>query len=66
VQPFDISTVSFFVDLVQEIEWNNHAFDSLVLQEDQKELILSFVESQVRFRDTFDDVIQGKGLWKRC
>jgi hypothetical protein len=53
--------LDFFVDLVTDIKWNTNAFDSLVLPEDQKELILAFSESQVANRQTFDDVIQGKG-----
>jgi SpoVK/Ycf46/Vps4 family AAA+-type ATPase len=53
--------VDFFVDLVEDITWSNDAFDSLVLPEDQKELILSFTESQVENNTQFDDVIEGKG-----
>jgi ATP-dependent 26S proteasome regulatory subunit len=53
--------LDFFVDNVSEIEWNTNAFDSLVLPEDQKDLILSFTESQVINSAGFDDVIQGKG-----
>ncbi|TVY85338.1 Mitochondrial Lon protease-like protein [Lachnellula suecica] len=51
----------FFVDFVKEIVWNENAFDKLVLPENTKDLLLSFVESQVENKDTFDDVIQGKG-----
>jgi len=46
---------------VKEIGYNNAAFDSLVLPEDHKELILALTESQVANKETFDDVIQGKG-----
>lgn len=53
--------LDFFVDNITEITWNRNAFDSLVLPEDQKELILAFSESQVENRQVFDDVIQGKG-----
>jgi hypothetical protein len=53
--------LSFFVDSVSEITWNSAAFSNLVLPEDQKELILAFAESQVKYKDTFDDVISGKG-----
>ncbi|TAQ87206.1 hypothetical protein B7494_g4449 [Chlorociboria aeruginascens] len=53
--------LEFFVDEIKEIEWNNHAFSNLVLPADQKELILAFAESQVKYKDTFDDVISGKG-----
>jgi len=53
--------LSFFVDSVSEIVWNSAAFSNLVLPEDQKELILAFAESQVKYKNTFDDVISGKG-----
>ncbi|KAF2263488.1 P-loop containing nucleoside triphosphate hydrolase protein [Lojkania enalia] len=51
----------FFLDLVKEIKFNDSAFESLVLPEDQKELILSFAESQSMNKSIFDDVISGKG-----
>jgi ATPase family associated with various cellular activities (AAA) len=53
--------VEFFVDLTAQIQWNTHAFDKLVLPPDQKELLLSFAESQVTDKALFDDIIEGKG-----
>jgi len=53
--------VLFYIDHIKDIKWNDKAFQSLVLPEDQKELILSFAESQVQNRQSFDDVISGKG-----
>lgn len=53
--------LSFFIDSVSEIVFNSQAFDSLVLPENQKELILAFAESQVKYKENFDDVISGKG-----
>ena len=57
--------VDFFVDQISEIEWNEHALDRLVLPPDQKELILSFSESQLA-GNKFDDVISGKGKGIIC
>lgn len=51
----------FYLDLVEDIDFNENAFDSLVLPQDQKELILSFAESQAMNQSGFDDVISGKG-----
>lgn len=51
----------FFLDLIEDINFNEHAFESLVLPADQKELILSFAESQAMNNTAFDDVISGKG-----
>jgi adenylate kinase family enzyme len=53
--------LEFFIDPICEIKWNKQAFDSLVLPEDQKEMVLAFSESQVQNRNAFDDVIAGKG-----
>lgn len=53
--------LNFFVNCIKEIEWQNNAFDRLVLPKNQKELVLGFTESQQKYRDTFDDVIEGKG-----
>jgi hypothetical protein len=53
--------LNFFVNCVKEIEWQKDAFDRLVLPKNQKELILGFTESQRKYRETFDDVIEGKG-----
>lgn len=53
--------LQFSVHNVSEIKWNESAFESLVLPADHKELILALTESQVANKETFDDVIQGKG-----
>ncbi|KAF4625275.1 hypothetical protein G7Y89_g12896 [Cudoniella acicularis] len=46
---------------VSEIVWNDDAFSKLVLPEDTKDILMSFVESQVENKNSFDDVIAGKG-----
>ncbi|OCL09673.1 P-loop containing nucleoside triphosphate hydrolase protein [Glonium stellatum] len=53
--------LNFFVNCVKEIEWQTGAFDSLVLPSNQKDLILGFTESQRKYKESFDDVIEGKG-----
>ncbi|KAI8952755.1 P-loop containing nucleoside triphosphate hydrolase protein [Xylaria longipes] len=53
--------LEFFVDSVSEIVFNENAFDSLVLPENNKSLILAIAQSQVKNKDIFDDVIAGKG-----
>ena len=55
--------MSFSISSVSEIKWNDSAFESLVLPSDHKELILALTESQVANKDSFDDVIQGKGMY---
>ncbi|KAK8103198.1 P-loop containing nucleoside triphosphate hydrolase protein [Apiospora sp. TS-2023a] len=52
----------FDVDSVEEIEWNEDAFPNLHLPEGHKDLILAFVDGQLSKSQTFDDIIQGKGL----
>jgi hypothetical protein len=51
----------FYVDQVEEIDFAKNAFSALVLPKEQKSLIRAFVESQVKYKDDFDDVIAGKG-----
>ena len=53
--------LQFFVDSVDEILFNSFAFSNLVLPADEKELIFAFAESQIKYKDNFDDVISGKG-----
>ncbi|CAZ80006.1 unnamed protein product [Tuber melanosporum] len=56
--------LEFTVSGVEEIQWNEKAFDSLVLAEEQKEIVKALVESHSGNNiasATIDDVIQGKG-----
>lgn len=56
--------LEFTVSGVQEIVWNEKAFDSLVLADDQKAIVKALVESHSGSNisdSTIDDVIQGKG-----
>ncbi|KAF2276619.1 P-loop containing nucleoside triphosphate hydrolase protein [Westerdykella ornata] len=53
--------LNFFVNCVEEIQFQTDAFEKLVLPENQKELILGFTETQVKCKGLFDDFIQGKG-----
>ena len=53
--------LNFFVNAVHEVEFNTRAFESLVLPNQQKELVLSFTATQQSYRTQFDDVIDGKG-----
>lgn len=54
--------MTFSIENVKEMKWNEKAFDSLVLPEDHKDLILALTESQSQNREAFDDIIQGKGM----
>ena len=53
--------LNLYIDMIRDISFTNKAFESLVLPEDQKELILSFAESQAMNRTNFDDFISRKG-----
>lgn len=54
--------VSFYVEDIRPIVWNKHAFQHLVYDEQQKDLVLSFVESHGRSsHQQLEDVILGKG-----
>lgn len=51
----------FCVDGISDIEWNEEAFESLVLPNNEKDLLLAFAEGQANGNAKFDDFIQGKG-----
>ncbi|CAN8103121.1 unnamed protein product [Discula destructiva] len=51
----------FFVNAVSVISFNDHAFSSLNLPKNQKDLILGFTSVKQSYRSQFDDVIEGKG-----
>lgn len=54
--------MDFAVDSVQEIQWNDRAFESLALPGDYKGLLLAFSRTQHNKAAQFDDVIEGKGI----
>ena len=53
--------LTFSIGSVSDIVYSETAFENLVLPESHKELILALAASQAQHRDSFDDVIQGKG-----
>jgi SpoVK/Ycf46/Vps4 family AAA+-type ATPase len=53
--------VSFFVNNVYPIKWDNHAFENLVLPKTQKKLVLALSKTQASLANNFDDIISGKG-----
>jgi hypothetical protein len=61
-----VATVSFFVEDITPIVWNDKAYDHLVYDEQQKDLVMSFVENHGRVRQRMEDVIVGKGIYCPC
>jgi SpoVK/Ycf46/Vps4 family AAA+-type ATPase len=60
----DKEWLEFSLRGVSEIEWNTHAFESLVLPQEQeglKDLLLAVANAQSKQLDNFDDVVRGKG-----
>ncbi|RAL08564.1 ATP-binding protein [Aspergillus homomorphus CBS 101889] len=54
--------LEFSISGISEIEWNEEAFSSLVLPDNQKSIVKALVESHTfRAAQNIDDVIQGKG-----
>ncbi len=54
--------LEFTVSGVKDIDWNEGAFDSLVLPDNQKSIVKALVEShKFHASQSIDDVIQGKG-----
>ncbi|KAI8297576.1 ATP-dependent zinc metalloprotease FtsH [Colletotrichum sp. SAR11_240] len=64
VRGFDLSSKKwglFFIDSVTEVEWNESAFNQLVLPHDYEMIVRAFVEAQMSPVSGFDDLIRGKG-----
>jgi ATPase family associated with various cellular activities (AAA) len=56
--------LSFYVDDIRPLNWNDEAYSHLVYPEEQKDLVLTFVENHKRLKakgSGVDDVIYGKG-----
>ena len=53
--------VAFYVEDIRPMEWNEQAYDHLVYDPQQKDLVLSFVESHGQAKPQVEDVIMGKG-----
>jgi hypothetical protein len=49
------------VDDIKPVVWNDEAYGHLVYQEEQKDLVLTFVDNHQRLKAGVDDVITGKG-----
>jgi SpoVK/Ycf46/Vps4 family AAA+-type ATPase len=53
--------VNFYVDDIKPVIWNDEAYAHLVYPEEQKDLVLTFVDNHQRLKARVDDVIMGKG-----
>ena len=51
----------FPVDGIEDVEWNDAAFDNLVVPGGEKQLAWDFVEGKNIANDSYDDFIPGKG-----
>jgi hypothetical protein len=56
-----INIVNFYVDDIEPVVWNDEAYGHLVYPEEQKDLVLTFVDNHQRLKGGVDDVIMGKG-----
>ncbi|KAF8333810.1 P-loop containing nucleoside triphosphate hydrolase protein [Amanita rubescens] len=51
----------FALTHARDVDWNDAAFDALVLGKEQKKLIHSLVRQHAKKETNFDDIIKGKG-----
>ncbi|KAK3392743.1 hypothetical protein B0H63DRAFT_498314 [Podospora didyma] len=58
--------LEFFVDDLYPIEWNSSCFDNLVLDPSTKKTIQALATTHAEVRDSFDDIVQGKGRGLVC
>lgn len=64
VRGFNLKTknwIACFISSVERIEWNDGAFEKLLLRQQYKDMILAFMQSHTQCKDQFDDIIKGKG-----
>jgi hypothetical protein len=59
-----INVVHFYVDDIEPVVWNDEAYGHLVYPEEQKDLVLTFVDNHQRLKGGVDDVIMGKGKYQ--
>ena len=58
--------LEFFADQVAPIQWNTTCFDDLVLDASTKKTVQALVATHSQQRDTFDDIVKGKGQGLVC
>ncbi|QIW96863.1 hypothetical protein AMS68_002381 [Peltaster fructicola] len=51
----------FYIDGLQDIEWNKSCFDKLVLPEQQKDTVKALVSTHIQNKLDLDDIVKGKG-----
>ena len=54
--------LNFYVDDLKPITGNDDAYDHLLYDAEQKDLVLTFVENHSRTTGSIDEAINGKGL----
>lgn len=52
----------FYVENITNIVWSSNAFEQLVLPGRTKDIIHAFVQEQLSHGESFDDIVEGKGL----
>ncbi|AEO69875.1 uncharacterized protein THITE_2120632 [Thermothielavioides terrestris NRRL 8126] len=58
--------LEFFVEDLSEIEWNSRCFEDLVLDPAIKKTVQALVSTHAQKRDTFNDIVKGKGMGLVC
>ncbi|KAK4202978.1 ATPase family AAA domain-containing protein 3B [Triangularia verruculosa] len=58
--------LEFFADELSEIVWNTQCFDELVLDQSIKKTVQALVSTHSQKRESFDDIIKGKGQGLIC
>jgi hypothetical protein len=53
--------LSFFINHVKPIKWDDGAFQNLVLPKTQKKLVMALSKTQAASVNNFDDIVSGKG-----
>lgn len=54
--------MEFTLDFVQPFEWNDEAYENLVIPPEQKSILTTLVEAHSSPAAAIDDFVKGKGM----
>jgi hypothetical protein len=50
------------IDHIHDVSWNTQAYEKLLIPDDRKDLLLTFVQNHAKMGEVSQDIIAGKGM----
>jgi len=50
------------IDHIHYVNWNTQAYEKLLIPNDRKDLLLTFVQNHAKMGEVSQDIIAGKGM----